>query len=64
VAQLDRSAGLSGGWNTAFTAQTGKTIIDGQNARIGLTIDLNTTVSISRLAIRRKPAPDWSTVGR
>ncbi len=38
VILLDQSAVLSGGWNDAFTQQTGFTVIDGEDARRGITI--------------------------
>lgn len=36
VVTLDKSASLSGGWNTSFTVQGGMSTIDGQNARGGV----------------------------
>ncbi len=40
VAIIDRSVQISGGWNAAFTAQTGTSVLDGQGQRRGVS---NTT---------------------
>src|SRR3954469_13319154 len=48
VILLDKDVILSGGWNTAFTAQDGMSIVDGQRARRGITINNGVTVSIER----------------
>ena len=39
VVLLDKSATLSGGWDTGFTMQNGVSIIDGERARRGITVN-------------------------
>ncbi|MCI0477464.1 MAG: hypothetical protein L0Y55_14555, partial [Anaerolineales bacterium] len=38
VVLLNKSATLSGGWNSAFTAQTGMSTIDGERVRRGISV--------------------------
>ena len=38
VVTISKSATLSGGWNTAFTAQIGTSTVDGQNQTSGLLV--------------------------
>jgi Zn-dependent metalloprotease len=44
---ISKSVTLSGGWNASFSAQTGKSTIDGQNARRPLLINNSNTVAIN-----------------
>lgn len=57
VVSIDRNVSLSGGWDAAFSAQTGMSTVDGQNARRGMLINnsqcpsVSLVVSIERLRI-------------
>jgi hypothetical protein len=42
VVTISKSATLSGGWNTAFTAQIGTSTVDGQNQTSGLLVNADT----------------------
>lgn len=50
VVLLNKSATLSGGWNSAFTAQTGMSTIDGEGARRG--IDVSSSIVGDRLVVQ------------
>jgi len=52
VATIDHSLTLSGGWNTAFTAQTGTSILDGGHARNGIDVSADLTVTLDRFTVR------------
>ena len=52
VAPIDRSLTLSGGWNTAFTAQTGASVIDGEHARNGLEAGAGLTITLDHFSVR------------
>ncbi len=57
VVSIDRNVSLSGGWDAAFSAQTGLSTLDGQSARRGMMINhpecptVRPVVSIERLRI-------------
>jgi hypothetical protein len=51
VVLIDKDITLSGGWDTNFTAQIGKSTIDGQGARRGISTD-GTNVAIDRFTIQ------------
>lgn len=53
VVHIDRDLTLSGGWNTAFSSQTGRSVIDGGGARRGITIPSGGhTVNLTRLVVQ------------
>jgi CSLREA domain-containing protein len=54
VVLIIQDARLSGGWTKGFTAQSGASIVDGQNARGGITLASanRTTVVIQRFMVR------------
>jgi subtilisin-like proprotein convertase family protein len=54
VVHITQSLTLSGGWNAAFTAQTGVSVIDAQNmlGQRGLTVDAGVIASIERFVIQ------------
>lgn len=58
VVLIDRSITLSGGWDAAFAAQNGYSIISGQNARRGVTTNFDTTSTIERFFLQ-----EGNTVG-
>jgi len=51
VVLIDKDLTLSGGWDTTFTAQSGTSIIDGQDVRRGITIPLGITATIDTFTI-------------
>lgn len=46
VVLLNRSATLSGGWDSSFTSQSGMSTIDGQGTRRGVTVNSGATATI------------------
>ncbi|HET6823703.1 MAG TPA: hypothetical protein VFH34_13735 [Anaerolineales bacterium] len=52
VVQIDKNITISGGWNAAFTAQDGRSIIDGQEIRNGIYVNAAPYVVIDRFTIR------------
>ena len=56
VVRLDRSLTPSGGWNGAFTAQSGTSEIDGETQRRGVTVGDGVTTTMERFVIRRGDA--------
>src|SRR5512143_3161307 len=48
---LDVTATLSGGWNNTFTDQVGLSVIDGENARRGLTVNSGVTANVDHFSI-------------
>lgn len=50
VVSIDRNVSLSGGWDAAFSGQTGMSTVDGQNARRGLLINNSQCPSVSLVA--------------
>jgi uncharacterized repeat protein (TIGR01451 family) len=52
VVLIDRNLVLSGGWDPSFAAQTGQSVIDGQNSRIGLNVNTGLTASLDRFKIQ------------
>jgi uncharacterized repeat protein (TIGR01451 family) len=52
VVLLNKSATLSGGWNTSFTMQSGMSTIDGQNTRRGITVNSNVTIEMYQFIIQ------------
>jgi len=53
VVLIDKSISLSGGWNATFTAQDGMSVINGQSARRGVTIDNGFAASLDRFIIQK-----------
>ena len=51
VVNISKAIALSGGWNTAFTAQQGYSTIDGQGSRQGVFVGV-TDVAISRFIVQ------------
>lgn len=52
VVVIDKDLALTGGWDAAFTAQTGESIIDGEATRRGLTVSSGVTASLDRFTVR------------
>ena len=52
VVLLNKDATLSGGWNAAFTAQTGMSTIVGEGVRNGFSLDGDATIYISRFVVQ------------
>lgn len=52
VVLLNRSATLSGGWDASFTAESGMSTIDGQEARRGVTVSTDVTGTISQFSVQ------------
>ena len=52
VVLLTRDASLSGGWDDAFTAQNGISIIDAESIRRGLTVNSGITATVERFTIQ------------
>jgi Zn-dependent metalloprotease len=57
VVTISKNITLSGGWNANFTAQTGASIIDGQNARNGI-LSNSSTVLVKRFVIQNSLSSD------
>lgn len=55
VVLVERSAVLAGGWNRAYTAQEGLSTVDGQGARLGISVASGATVRIERFFAQRSP---------
>jgi hypothetical protein len=53
VAALDKSVRILGGWNPAFTAQSGASTIDGQEAQHAIRVDFGATAILGRLIVQR-----------
>ena len=56
VVLLDKSATLSGGWNIAFTVQSGMSTIDGGAAREGMNVNSDVIASVERFAVQNAAA--------
>jgi hypothetical protein len=56
VALVDRDLSLSGGWNLAFTAQDGFSIIDSEEVRSGLSVPPGVTAQAENFIIQNSPA--------
>jgi uncharacterized repeat protein (TIGR01451 family) len=52
VVLLNKNATLSGGWDAGFTAQSGTSTIDGQEARRGITVSGGVTAIVERFAVQ------------
>lgn len=52
VVLIDKDLNLSGGWEADFATQNGFSIVDGQGARLGITVGNFVAVSIQRLTIQ------------
>ncbi len=52
VVTVTKSLILSGGWNSGFTAQSGATVVDGQNARRGMLIDSGAPTTIISFTLK------------
>ncbi len=51
VAVVYRDVTLSGGWNTAFTAREGYSVLDGQEVRRGITVKSTAAATVRRFVI-------------
>jgi hypothetical protein len=56
VVLVDKGAALSGGWNDAFTVQAGMSVVDGQDARRGITVNSGVYVTVERFVIQNGKA--------
>ena len=63
VALIEKDVTLSGGWDATFLSQIGKSIIDGERSRRGITIEPLLTVVIDGFHIRNGLAPSFSSGG-
>jgi hypothetical protein len=52
VVLINKNITLSGGWKTDFSAQSGKSIIDGQKTRTGMTVNSTTIASVDHFKIQ------------
>ncbi len=52
VVRLAQDVTLSGGWNQAFTVQSGVSTIDGEGSRAGITVEQGVTVTVERFVIQ------------
>ncbi len=52
VLLLNKNATLSGGWNVAFTTQSGMSTINGQGARRGITVNSSVIATVARLVVQ------------
>ena len=52
VVLLDKSASLSGGWDVAFTTQSGMSTIDGGGIRLGVAMNTSVVASVDRFALQ------------
>ena len=52
VVLINKSVTRSGGWNAAFTTQSGTSTIEGQGVRRGITVNSSVTVSIEYFTIQ------------
>ncbi len=57
VVFIDRNINLAGGWDAAFTSQTGLTTIDGQHAHRGVTLIEQITATIENFNIQNGRSP-------
>ena len=53
VVLLDKSATLSGGWDAAFTTQSGTSTLDAQNSARGIRVSAGVTATIERFTVLR-----------
>ena len=58
VVLLNKSTTLSGGWDAGFIIQSGTSIIDGQGARRGITVNSGVTAIMERFAVQNGSASD------
>ncbi len=61
VVLVDKDAKLSGGWNAAFTSQTGSSTIEGQAGRRGVTVNRGVSATIDRFTVTH--GWDWNAGG-
>jgi len=52
VVLLDKNLTLSGGWDETFNTATARSVIDGQDERRGINIDININITLSRFVIQ------------
>jgi hypothetical protein len=57
VVMIEKNIHLIGGWNVGFTNQTGRSTIDGQGHRRGITIGEQTTVKVENFIIQNGLSP-------
>ena len=63
VVLLDKSVALSGGWEPGFTAQTGTSIIDGEEARRGIIVNAGVTATVNRFTVQNGYTDDGNGGG-
>jgi len=56
VVLLDKDVELSGGWDASFASQSGASIIDGQGARRGVTLEAATNAALDSFALQNGQA--------
>jgi uncharacterized repeat protein (TIGR01451 family) len=56
VVLLDKSVTLSGGWDAAFTTQTGTSTLDGEESRRGMTVNSGTSAILERFTVKEGSA--------
>ena len=52
VVLVDKDISLSGGWDSSFTTQSGRSILDGQNSRRGMTVNASVTSMIDHFTMQ------------
>jgi len=52
VVLINRNVFLYGGWDSSFTTRTGSSIVDGQNARLGITINAGAFAGLTGFTIQ------------
>jgi parallel beta helix pectate lyase-like protein/PASTA domain-containing protein len=57
VVTIDKDLTLSGGWDSTFAQQTGRSTIDGQNARRGLLVASTATATVTRFEVMNGAPP-------
>jgi hypothetical protein len=57
-----RSATLSGGWDTGFSAQTGASVIDGETVNNGILVNTTEPVTVDRFEIRNSKSYDSGAI--
>ncbi len=60
VAVVFRDVTLSGGWNAGFTAQAGASVLDGQQARRGMTVKSTAAAIVQRFVMENGRSDDGS----
>ena len=63
VVLLDRDVTLSGGWDEAFTIQSGTSTVDGEDARRGILVNSGVTATVGRFTVQRGSANSGGGIG-